>query len=644
MAELLDRIESPRDLHLLTVDELTRLAEEIRGFITHSVSRTGGHLASNLGVVETAVAMHYVFDFSRDHLLFDVGHQCYAHKVLTGRKDRFSYLRKKDGLSGFPDPHESPYDRFKVGHAGTAIATALGMALAGNHKRTQERIVAFVGDASIVNGTSFEAINNLGLAKRQLLVVLNDNSMAIDVTPGAIAEFLAKVRLNHTYEDIKKTTHRILKNLPLIGEKMDNAIENFKRTLRMAITPNKLFESLNIPYFGPVDGHDMNSLIELFRALAELETPAILHVYTKKGMGFMPADDNPTRYHSTGPFKINGNEASHAKKAKSYTAAFAEAITEAGRENEKLVAVTAAMPDGTGLIDFRKEFPDRFYDVGIAESAAVDIAAGMAKEGIKPFVCIYSTFLQRAYDHIFQEVALQNLPVVFCIDRAGVVGSDGPTHHGLTDIAFLSAMPNMTIIAPANETELRRAVSYASYNAEPVAIRYPKDNLPVPMPDEKTYRQPFEKGKSLKVRTAEGEILLVALGAALEQALAAADILSGESIEVDVINARFAKPVDPAVIEAAQKADFVITLEDHGINGGFGSAILNEYNRKILEKAESFNGTAGKIITLGAPDRFVPAASRADQLDEMGISCDKIANLIRDLKRQYSKPSVQDIC
>ncbi|MCK5000808.1 MAG: 1-deoxy-D-xylulose-5-phosphate synthase, partial [Anaerohalosphaera sp.] len=441
MSELLNKINSPQDMRLLSVEELKKLAQEVRDHITHSVSQTGGHLASNLGVVDLTIAMHYVFDFFDDKLLWDVGHQCYAHKILTGRKDEFENLRKRDGLSGFPSPDESPYDLFSVGHAGTALATAVGMALGAQHKGTNEKVVALVGDASIVNGVSFEALNNMSLVKRQLLVVLNDNSMAIDVTQGAIAKFLSKVRLTHTYEDMRKTTHNILEHLPVIGGRMEGAIKNFTRTLRMAVSPNRLFESMNIPYFGPVDGHDIGSLVKLFRAISELNRPVILHVYTKKGKGFTPADDDPRKYHSTGPFDINGETGGGAKASRTFTEAFADALVELAEKDERIVAITAAMSDGTGLGKFREKFGDRYYDVGIAESVAVDIAAGLAKQGLKPVVCIYSTFLQRSFDQIFQEVSLQDLPIVFCIDRCGLVGNDGPTHHGMMDIGFLRMMP-----------------------------------------------------------------------------------------------------------------------------------------------------------------------------------------------------------
>jgi 1-deoxy-D-xylulose-5-phosphate synthase len=635
MDKILDTIHGPQDLKNLSADQLNQLADEVREMITHSVSRTGGHLASNLGIVELTIALHCVFEFDKDRLLWDVGHQCYAHKILTGRKDRFKQLRQEGGLSGFPNPPEGPYDVFAVGHAGTSIATALGMALGAQQKGTDEKIVALVGDASIVNGLSFEALNNLGLVKRQMLVVLNDNSMAIDVTQGAIAKFLSGVRLSHTYEDIRKTTNRILDHLPVIGRKMEGALENFKKTLRMAISPSRLFESLNIPYFGPVDGHDIPSLIQLFKALKELDRPVILHVYTKKGKGFTPADDDPQKYHSTGPFELNGEAGVAAAPGKRFfTEAFGDALADLGTRNDKVIAITAAMADGTGLNKFRKAFPNRCIDVGIAESTAVDVAAGLAKQGFKPMVCIYSTFLQRSFDQIFQEVALQNLPVVFCIDRAGAVGGDGPTHHGLLDIGYMRMLPNMEILCPADEPDLRAALDYAAAANKPVVIRYPKDSV-CQHESQQCPAASFESGKSVFARQTSGEIVIVAVGSILTEALKAADILKLEGIEIGVVNARFAKPVDDAILELFAQDKTVILAEDHGLACGFGSAVLEQAVRKahasdnIIMKA-----AVGRVVLLAGPDEFIPAASRSRQLEWMGLTAEKMVEVVKSLCRK----------
>lgn len=630
MNSFLDNVNKPQDLHLYSVEELGAIADDLRGYITQSVSRTGGHLASNLGVVELSIAMHYVFDFAKDKLLWDVGHQCYAHKILTGRKEKFAQLRQRGGISGFPNPAESDYDQFTVGHAGTSIPTALGMALGAQQKKTDEKIVAVVGDASIVNGVSFEALNNLNLCKRQLLVVLNDNSMAIDVTQGSVAKFLSKIRLSHTYEDMKRSANNLLEHLPLIGRRMENALEHMKKTLRMAVSPNKLFESLNIPYFGPIDGHDIGMMIDVMRTLAEFNGPAILHVHTRKGMGYKPADNDPSRFHSTGPFEINGDSEPKPSTSVTFTKAFADALVECAQEDDRVIAITAAMTDGTGLGDFRSRFADRFYDVGIAESVAVDIAAGLSKQGLKPVVCIYSTFLQRSYDQIFQEVSLQNLPVVFCIDRAGVVGNDGPTHHGMMDIGFIRMMPNMIVLCPSCNAEIAAALKFALDSDKPVAIRYPKDTVPNHGIDTTSCKEPFELGKSVTVKHGTSDIVLAACGSILAEAVKAAETLMADGIDVTVIDARFAKPIDNALASMIIDGKTVITMEDHGLAAGFGSALME---LMVSRNPEKING---KIITLGAGDEYIRVGRRSDQLDDINVSADKITQVVKDLhnKRQ----------
>ncbi|MHC4925964.1 MAG: 1-deoxy-D-xylulose-5-phosphate synthase [Planctomycetota bacterium] len=631
--KLLETINTPKDLQGLSIEQLQQLATEMRDYITHSVSQTGGHLASNLGIVELTIAMHRAFDFSTDRLLWDVGHQCYAHKILTERRDMFDGLRQENGLSGFPNPAESIQDVFSVGHAGTSISTALGMALGAQHHGSDEKIVALVGDASIVNGLSFEALNNIGLVNRQMLIVLNDNSMAIDVTQGAMAKYLSKVRLSHTYEDIRDTTNRILEHLPLIGKRMEEAVENFKRTLRMAITPSRLFESLNIPYFGPVDGHDIASLIDLFKALDHLHTPAILHVYTKKGKGYEPADDNPRKYHSTGPFEVNG-DSSAKSKGRSFTAAFGDALTELGETDDKIVAITAAMPDGTGLAKFREQFKDRYYDVGIAESVGIDIGAGMAKQGLKPVVCIYSTFLQRGFDQIFQEVSLQNLPVTFCIDRAGVVGDDGPTHHGLLDIGFMRMLPNLVITAPADEYETAQSLKMAVNSGKPFAIRYPRDSVESITENE----IPYEFAKAAVVREGDSDIVIVTLGPILREALTAGDELAKEGINTTIVNARFAKPLDAAILDYFAQGKTVIIAEDGSITGGFGSAVIEQALKTARENNdEAMQAAIGKAALLGGGDAFIPPAKRSRQLEWMGINATGIVETVKTLTYKAEK-------
>lgn len=627
MYELLEQINSPDDLKKLTVEQLSELAEQVRAFMLETVSKTGGHLASSLGIVELTLAMHYVFDFKKDKLLWDVGHQCYTHKIITGRRKQFSRLRQAGGLSGFPDPSESVYDQFTVGHAGTAVPTAIGMALGQYQAKQDDKIVALVGDASIVSGVSFEALNNLGLVERQLLIVLNDNSMAIDATQGALAKYFSKIRLSHTYEDMRKTTNNILEHLPVIGKGVEGVIEKIKKTIRMALPASQMFESLNIPYFGPVDGHDMESLIQLFEGMSGLNHPALLHVYTKKGKGFVPAEQD-YRFHSTGPFNMNGEavEPVSAGKGRSFTDVFSDTIVKLAEKDEKIVAITSAMCDGTGLTEFREKFGDRFYDVGIAESAAVDIAAGLAKSGLKPLICIYSTFLQRSFDQIFQEVALQNLPVVFCIDRAGVVGADGPTHHGLLDIGFLRMMPNMVLVSVANEIELQLALEFALNENKPVCIRYPKDFVVSNELLDSSCSQAFELGKSVSVKERPDSVLaVVSYGNVLHEAILAAERLEQEGIAIDVINGRFAAPIDEKIISLLGQGKGLITIEDHSIACGFGSAVLEAAAGAFPE------GIPKPIAVLGMPRHFIRHNGRKSQLMEAGVNADNIVQTAKNM-------------
>ena len=630
--KILENINSPADIKRLTIEQLTDLADEIRQFIIETLSKSGGHLASNLGVIELTLALHCVFDFSIDRLLFDVGHQCYTHKIITGRKAGFSQFRMAGGVSGFPNPAESPYDCFAVGHAGTAISTAIGLALgrqlANNpaEQQTQSRIVAMVGDASIVNGTSFEALNNLGLVKRQFLIVLNDNSMAIDATVGAVAKYFSRIRLSHTYEDLRKTTSNILEHTPVIGKSVEDAIERIKKGIRMALPASQLFESLNIPYFGPVDGHDIGSLIQLFETLADMNHPAILHVYTKKGKGFDPVNLDASKLHSTGPFKINGDSLEHTNKPEqpSFTESFGRHLTELAQNDDKIIAITSAMCDGTGLVEFSKKFPQRFFDVGIAEEAAVDIAAGLAGSGFKPFVCIYSTFLQRGFDQIFQEVCLQNLPVIFCVDRAGLVGQDGPTHHGLMDIGFFRMMPNVILTAPANDIEMRLALEFALNSKSPVVIRYPKEPIPDDTLVSEASKMPFELGKSVQVSaSSDAKLAIISYGSILTEAIKAVNLLKKEGIAVDLFNARFAAPVDEKFVWLLKNGTAIITVEDHSIACGFGSAVLD---LAVAKKCPVQN-----VRILGVPAEFVMHDSRGQQLRLAGLDAENIARTVREM-------------
>jgi 1-deoxy-D-xylulose-5-phosphate synthase len=621
---LLERITTPHQLRRLTNAELARLADELRERIIEVVSRRGGHLASNLGIAELTIALHHTFDFAHDRLLWDVGHQCYAHKILTGRGERFDSLRQGGGLSGFPSPSESPYDLFATGHAGTAISTAIGLAWADYRAGNDRKVVAVVGDASIVNGLSLEGINNLGQLDRQFLIVLNDNSMAIDRTQGGLAGVLDRIRMAHTYTELKQSTERILQRLPM-GEGVAGAIRHLKEGLRTTYHGGKVFEALGISYFGPVDGHDIPALLRVLRKLAAMDHPSLLHVHTQKGRGCTYAVEDPCRFHSPSAYTVENGQAVFPKgEQPTWTQVFADALIAQAERNDKVVAITAAMPDGTGLAEFRRRFPDRMIDVGISESHAVAMAAGLAKGGLRPVVAVYSTFMQRAMDQIFQEVALQKLPVVLCMDRAGLVGSDGAVHQGSLDIACLRPLPGMVLMAPADAAELGAALEFALSGDFPAAIRYPRDVVPPDLPGE---CPPFELGRSRALREgADGTF--VCYGTAVEPALAAAEALARqEGIEAGVIQARFAKPLDvPALARVIKTGKPVVVCEDHAAIGGFGSA--------VLELAASRGLPAGNVRLVGLPDRFIAHASREEQLAEVGLDADNLAVTLRDLVRQ----------
>ncbi len=621
----LDTIDSPARLRELSDDQLTELATEIRERIIKVVSTGGGHLASNLGVTELTIALHSVFDFKTDRLLWDVGHQCYPHKLLTGRADRFHTIRKEGGLSGFPNVAESEYDLFNVGHAGTAIATAVGMARGDELAGRDNRVVAFVGDASIVNGVAFEGLNQGGTLDRQLLVILNDNNWGIAPTQGGFAEHLGRFRSSQRYEEIKERAKTLLPSIPVVGKALFDAVDHLKEGIKATMSPNQIFEQMGFQYIGPVDGHDIKHLRELLDLLKDVNHPVLLHVHTDKGHGCDWALADPNRFHSPSGFELRaGKVVVKGGKGKSWTEAFSDILVELGEENEKIVALTAAMPDGTGLTRFEKAFPERYFDCGIAESGTVDIAAGMAKTGFKPVVAIYSTFLQRAFDQVWQEVALQELPVIFCLDRAGLVGGDGAVHHGFLDIAFMRGLPGIVLMAPADEPELQSAMRFAVNSGKAVAIRYPRDEVAAE-PFENC--PPFELGKSRKLRSG-ADATILAYGVSAHDAMDAAELLTVEGIEVAVVNARFAKPIDRQMIrDALAEGRPVVTVEDHSIQGGFGSA--------VLEAAQEMGLPINAFARLGLPDRLIEHGSRSGQLAEAGIDAAGIAATVHSLIERF---------
>ncbi|NLX12907.1 MAG: 1-deoxy-D-xylulose-5-phosphate synthase, partial [Phycisphaerales bacterium] len=615
---LLDNIHHPRDLRQLAPNQLKQLAGEIRNRILEVVSRNGGHLASNLGVTELVIALHYCFDFEKDRLIWDVGHQCYPHKLLTGRHERFDTLRQSGGISGFPNIQESPFDLFNVGHAGTAIATALGLARADQLSGHDGRTIALVGDASIVNGLSFEGMNQAGLLDRHFMVILNDNSWGITPTQGALADTLAKIRTSSYYEEIKQRAKHYLPKVPLVGQSVVEALGHIKDTIKATVSPLQIFEQLGFMYVGPMDGHNISNLVDMLNLLGDVQHPVLLHVHTNKGHGADFAIAEPGRFHSPLPFIVNNGKVTPQKTAgRSWTSAFSDALLELAAEDDRVVAITAGMPDGTGLDQFAQQYPSRYFDVGIAESCAVDMAAGMARGGLKPIVAIYSTFMQRAFDQIFQEITLQGLPVTLCMDRAGLVGGDGAVHHGFLDISYLRGLPNMILAAPADENELRAALRFAARQETACALRYPRADVPRSFGE----APPFELGRCRLMRKGTDATLL-AYGTTVRNALDAAELLAAENVFVRVYNARFAKPVDQEMVLAALTAGHpVVTIEDHSVVGGFGSA--------VLETAQELRLPTDHIVRLGIPgDRFIRHGSRTAQLTECGLDAAGIAAVV----------------
>jgi len=616
MSKVLDQIECPFDVKKLDPEELERLCSELREEILSTVSKNGGHLASNLGVVELTVALHHVFDFPRDKVIWDVGHQSYAHKILTGRKDRFHTLRQYEGISGFPKRDESPYDAFDSGHSGTSISSALGMAEARRLKGEEGKMIALIGDGSMTAGLAFEGLNQSGHIDQNLIVILNDNEMSISRNVGALSSYLNRLMTGQFVNRFREDIKAFLETLPRIGKSALRFAKQAEESLKGLLMPGLLFEELGMKYIGPIDGHRLDYLIETFQNVKKLRGPILIHVITKKGKGYPPAEAHPARYHSVPPFHIETGEPKQGSTGNppTYTQVFGETLCQLARENKHLIAITAAMQSGTGLERFAKEFPDRFYDIGIAEQHAVTFAAGLALEGMKPVLAIYSTFLQRAYDQILQDVGLQNLPVVFALDRGGIVGEDGPTHQGLFDFSYLRHIPNLIIMVPKDEDELQHMMKTAMECPSPVAFRYPRGK------GEGVKRNPvlrsIEIGKGEVLREGS-DMLILAIGTTVYPSIRAAERLDASGIHAAVINTRFLKPLDENLIaEWAGKIGKILTVEENVLQGGFGSAVLELLQEKGL--------TSVHMKRLGIPDLFVehgpPALLRAKYgIDEAGI-------------------------
>jgi 1-deoxy-D-xylulose-5-phosphate synthase len=623
MADILPSVISPRDLAGLSIDQLEQLAAEMRRALTEVAATRTAHFASNLGVVELCLALHRVFDFSRDRLIWDTGHQIYPHKLITGRFGRFGTIRTKGGLMGYPNPDESPYDLFMTGHAGSSVSTALGLASGDDLLGQGDRhSVAVIGDGALPSGIVFEALNNAGFLKKRLLVILNDNKMSICPRVGALAEYLDTVRTNPWYRGLKQQAGELIKGVPMVGEQMERMLGKAKDSLKATLHGGMLFEALGVRYFGPVEGHSLPNLIRYLELLKDEEGPVLLHVLTEKGHGFKPAEADPVFFHTPAPFECDDDDCIVSIKkssAKAYTDIASTAIGACMRRDPKVTVLTAAMCQGNKLEPVREEFPERFFDVGICESHAVAFAAGQAKVGCRPIVDIYSTFLQRSFDQIFQEVCLQNLPVVFMLDRAGLTGPDGPTHHGAFDLGYMRLFPNMAVLAPGDEHDLVAMLDWALEQPGPVAIRYPKTVVE----RHAGPRAPIVAGRSEPlVEGADG--LILACGTLLGAALDAAKRLRDEGLEVGVINARFVKPLDTrGILERIEAAPWVVTVEENALPTGFGSAVLEAVSDARL--------ACGPIVRLGLPDRFVEHGERGELLAELGLDAAGIASTCRGL-------------
>ena len=622
---ILETINSPADVKALSLEQLKQLAEEIRQLLISVISKTGGHLAPNLGVVELTLALHRVFTTPKDKIVFDVGHQSYIHKIITGRREQFSTLRQYGGLSGFPKRSESEHDAFGTGHSSTSISAALGMAVARDLQGENYNVIAVIGDGSMTGGMAFEALNNAGTLHKKMIVVLNDNEMSISKNVGAMSEYLYQLRTGETYNKIKHDIEGWLKNMEF-GTDVLKAIRRLKGSVKYLMVPTSIFEELGFTYLGPIDGHDLQGLTEGLQAAKKIDGPVLVHVLTKKGKGYKPAEESPNKFHGTGPFDIaTGKKIANPNAPITYTEVFGRTLTELANADKDIIGITAAMPDGTGMSTFAKAHPERCFDVGIAEQHAVTSAAGAAAVGLKPVAAIYSTFLQRAYDSVLHDICMQKLHVTLCLDRAGLVGDDGYTHHGVFDYAYLRSMPEMTIMAPKDENELRHMLKTAVDFDGPVSVRYPRGSGVGVSITEPMHSLPIGKAEVLR----EGkDVCLWAIGSMVQSALQAADKLAEQGISAGVVNMRFAKPLDEELLlEHAAQYGKIVTLEEGVLQGGVGSAVLETLNAaKMLQKCQ--------VLTLGIPDEFVLHGDKKLLFKDLGLDVETIADKIAALVKE----------
>ena len=615
---ILDKINKPNDIKKIKPEEYNALADEIRQFLIESISKTGGHLASNLGVVELTMALHIVFDLPKDKLIWDVGHQSYTHKILTGRKNQFNKLRKYGGMSGFPKRNESDYDAFDTGHSSTSISAGLGYASARDITGENYNVISVIGDGALTGGMAFEALNNAAALKKNFIIVLNDNSMSISENVGGISRLLDDVRSSYSYYDLKEDVKNTLHKLPK-GDAIVEKIKKTKNNIKQFIVPGQIFEDMGIQYLGPVDGHNIHKLIKIFNIAKRIDSPVLVHVVTQKGHGYAPAEKNPSRFHGIGPFDIKTGKNLSESKGASYSSVFSQKICDIAKNDDAVVAITAAMPDGTGLAKFKKWFPDRFFDVGIAEEHAVTFSAGLAAGGMKPIFAVYSSFLQRAFDQILHDVCMQQLHVVFAVDRAGLVGSDGETHQGIFDLSFLSTIPNMTVVAPKNAWELEAMLEFALEEFYgPIAIRYPRG---VAYTGFAKHTQPIEYGKSELLHEGR-DICIMAVGSMIETAVTVSERLKEYNIDATVINARFVKPIDEEMICSISKNhNLLVTLEENVYTGGFGEAV---------SRYTQINNLDIRTLQIALPDDYIEHGNVDILRHEAGIDSETVFDKIME--------------
>lgn len=627
---MLEKINTPEDLRKLNIEDKKILAKEIREMLLNTVSITGGHLASNLGVVELTIAIHSIFNTPVDKIIWDVGHQTYVHKILTGRKEKMNTLRKMDGIAGFPKTSESIYDVFDTGHSSTSISIALGMARARDIRKETNKIIAVIGDGALTGGMALEALNDAGSSKSNIIVILNDNEMSISKNVGGMTQLLGKLRTRRLYKKTNKETKRILEKIPYIGNGLVKIAKTIKRGVKQLFIQNMYFEDIGFTYFGPVDGNDIEKLESILNLASSVEGPVLVHVITKKGKGYDIAEKNPDKFHSISSFNIEtGNPLK--QPCKDYSRVFGDKLVELASKDNKIVAITAAMCDGTGLADFAKKYPNRFFDVGIAEQHAVGLIAGMAKNGLKPVLPLYSSFLQRAYDQVVHDICIQNLPVTICVDRAGIVGNDGETHQGILDLCFLNSIPNINILAPKDFKELEDMLEFSVNTNKPITIRYPRGK-------EDSYK--FDKHESIRLGKAEvlkkgNDITIIAFGKTVSKAMRLAEIFEKKDISVEVINLRFLKPLDETtILESIQKTKNVITIEDGYVLNGMGNAILKLIVDQQVENV--------KIKNLGYPDKFIKHGNVEEIEKKYKLDIEGIEKIINDEFVKNGK-TLQDI-